>query len=358
MNRATRSEQDSSSQAAVHVAFELSKNSWKLAFSDGKERRVRVVTVAARDLAAVEEQIRLAGRRFGLRGPGTVYSCYEAGRDGFWLHRALVERGIDNIVVDPASIEVNRRSRRAKTDRLDATKLVLQLVRYRQGERRVWAVVRVPSAQEEDARQLHRELAVLKKERRQHRVRIQSLLFAQGIDQKVQRNFVALLDGLRCWEGSPLPAAVKARIVREYQRLQQVEQQIRELEHERREQIRSNATEATRKVKQMAELKGIGFSSAWLLVMELFAWRQFKNRRELAAAVGLSPTPYQSGRHAGELGISKSGNKRVRTLMVELAWAWLRFQPDSALAQWYQQRFGQVVLGCDASVSSHSRVDC
>ena len=166
---------------ALYVAFELSKAKWKLGFSDGSHRAARVVTVDAPDVEAVDRQILKAKQSFGLREGAPVYSCYEAGRDGFWLHRALTDRGIDNLVVDPASIEVNRRKRRVKTDRVDAVKLLGQLIRYYRGERRVWAVVRVPSEQDEAARQLHRELAVLRNERARHRMRIQSLLFAQGI---------------------------------------------------------------------------------------------------------------------------------------------------------------------------------
>lgn len=340
VNQATQGQQNRATEAALHVAFELSKSTWKLAFSDGKRRQPRVVTVDARDMSRVKLEVECARKRFKLTRDAVVYSCYEAGRDGFWLHRSLMAAGLSSIVVDAASIEVNRRARRTKTDRLDAVKLVEQLVRYQAGEKRVWSVVRVPRREDEDARQLHRELEVLKKERRQHRVRIQSLLFAQGIDQKVCRNFEDVIEAVRTWDGQPLPTLVKARILREYQRLLQVRAQMRDIEKQRKALLDSESTPAVAKVKLMAELCGIGIGSAWVFAMEFFGWRKFSNRREVAAAAGLTPTPYQSGKKHVEQGISKIGNKRVRTLMVEIAWCWLRFQPNSSLSRWYQSRFG------------------
>src|SRR5690606_20945467 len=279
---------------ALYVAFELSKAKWKLGFSDGSHRAARVVTVDAPDVEAVDRQILKAKQSFGLREGAPVYSCYEAGRDGFWLHRALTDRGIDNLVVDPASIEVNRRKRRVKTDRVDVAQLLGQRIRYYRGDRRVRAVARVPSEQDEAARQLHRELAVLRNERARHRMRIQSLLFAQG---------------------------------------------IRVLQQERRRLLTASRGKNVQKVKRLVQLRGIGLESAWVFSMELFAWRQFANRRELAGAVGLTPTPYSSGDTERQQGVSKIGNKRVRTLLVESAWVWLRYQPDSALSRWFNERF-------------------
>ncbi len=331
--------EDSADSAVLYVAFELSKAKWKLGFGDGSRRPARVVTVDAPDLEAVGRQVQKAKQHFGLREDVAVRSCYEAGRDGFWLHRALTVQGIDNLVVDPASIEVNRRYRRVKTDRVDAIKLLEQLVRYHRGERRVWAVVRVPSAQDEDARQLHRELATLRKERAQHRMRIQSLLFAQGVRTRVGRGFLIDLGQMRGWNGKALPEALLARIHREHERLVQTESQIRVLEQERRRLLASSSATNVEKAKRLVQLRGIGVESAWLFSMELFGWRQFANRRQLAGAVGLTPTPYASGDSERQQGVSKVGNKRVRTLLVEIAWAWLRFQPDSALSQWFNERF-------------------
>ena len=250
--------------------------------------------------------------------------------------------GIQNQVVDASSIEVNRRQRRAKTDRMDVEKLVGQLVRYWGGEHRVWGVVRVPSEEAEDSRQPHRGLEVLKEERKQHRVRIQSLLFTEGIDVKVGPKFLETLDRLRCWNGAPLAAQMRERIEAEYHRLQLVEAQIREVKGKQSEQIRAaRQSAAMEKVRRLQQLVGIGQGSSWIFVMELFGWRVFQNRRELAAAVGLTPTPYQSGDSAREQGISRSGNRRIRKLLIEIAWAWLRFQPDSKLSRWYNDRFAK-----------------
>jgi transposase len=340
MTKATREAQDSANRERLNVSLELSKKSWKLAFSDGGSRRPRVVTVPARDWERLEAEVAKAKARFGLTDDSPVRSCYEAGRDGFWIHRALLHRGIENIVVDPASIEVNRRRRRAKTDRLDAVKLVMQLIRHHRGEK-VWSVLRVPGVPDEDARQLHRDLDVLKEERRNHRMRIQSLLFTQGTDLKVGRKFLEILPRLRQWDGSPLPPSLQARLVREHQRLLKAEEQIRELEKERKTMLETSKTMPVEKAKLMAQLCGIGTTSSWVFVMEFFGWRHFRNRREVAGAAGLSPTPYQSGDSPREQGISKAGNPRVRTMMVEIAWSWLRYQPESKLSKWFWQRFGK-----------------
>jgi transposase len=326
----------------LYVAFELSHKRWKLGFSDGLTATVRKVEVKSQDLEAVEREIVKAKDRFGLEKSAGVRSCYEAGREGFWLHRALEARGRDNQVVDASSIEVNRRQRRAKTDRMDVEKLVRQLVRYWRGEHQVWSVVRVPNREAEDSRQVHRGLEVLKEERKQHRVRIQSLLFTQGIDVKVGTKFMANVKQLRCWNGEPIPVQMRERIEAEYQRLELVEIQIRELKGKQAEQMRAVANNAKlEKVQRLRQLMGIGLGSSWIFVMELFGWRQFQNRRELAAAVGLAPTPYQSGDSAREQGISRSGNRRIRKLLIEIAWAWLRFQPGSKLSGWYNQRFAK-----------------
>jgi transposase len=250
--------------------------------------------------------------------------------------------GIQNQIVDASSIEVNRRRRRAKTDRMDVEKLVRQLIRYWRGEPNVWSVVRVPNREAEDSRQQHRGLEVLKEERKQHRVRIQSLLYTQGIDVKVGAKFSATLERLRCWNGEPVPAPMRERLEAEVDRLQLVEAQIREVKAKQVAQMRrAEQSAAIEKVRRLQQLMGIGLGSSWIFVMELFGWRQFQNRRELAASVGLTPTPYQSGDSAREQGISRSGNRRIRKLLIEIAWAWLRFQPHSQLSQWYNQRFAK-----------------
>jgi transposase len=248
--------------------------------------------------------------------------------------------GVDNLVVDASSIEVNRRQRRAKTDRMDVEKLTRQLVRYWRGEGEVWSVVRVPRPEAEDGRQLHRGLEVLKEERKQHRVRIQSLLFTQGIDVTVGAKFAEKLERMSCWNDEPIPAQMRQRIEEEYHRLQLVEAQIREVKAKQVKQLRAEQQNAElKKVRRLQQLIGIGLGSSWIFVMELFGWRHFQNRRQVAGAVGLQPTPYNSGDSQREQGISRAGNRRIRKLLIEIAWAWLRFQTDSKLSRWYQQRF-------------------
>jgi transposase len=323
----------------LYMALELSGKNWKLGFSDGKRASCRIVSVKARDWEAVEQAIQRARQRFELMEAVRIISCYEAGRDGFWLHRALWERGIENIVVDAASIEVNRRDRRAKTDRMDAEKLVGQLIRYDGGEKKVWSVVRVPDEAAEDERQLHREMEILKRERVQHRIRIQSLLVTKGIQLTVGSGFLQKLERLRLWNGKPVSEQLKQRLQREYQRLQLVQVNLRELEKQQLARLKAERSEVMEKIRRLQQLRGIGVTSAWIFVMELFGWRQLENRRQVAAAVGLTPTPYQSGESRKEQGISHSGNRRVRSLTVEIAWSWLRLQPDSELSRWYRKRF-------------------
>jgi transposase len=328
------------SAEVLHLAFELSRKKWKLGFSDGKAPQVRQVTISGGDLKACGEEIGKAKQRFGLKGTVVIRSCYEAGREGFWLDRALRKMGIENIVVDASSIEVNRRQRRAKTDRMDVEKLVRQLIRYWRGEHDVWRVVRVPSTEAEDRRQWHRELETLKEERKQHRVRIQTLLYTQGIEVKVGARFLKKLEGMGCWNQEPIPAQMKRRIENEYHRLQLVEVQIREVKKKQVEQVKAaEKDQVMQKVRMLQQLIGIGMSSSWVFVMELFGWRQFQNRRQVAGAVGLTPTPYNSGDSIREQGISRAGNRRVRKLLIEIAWCWLRLQPNSKLSQWYKQRF-------------------
>jgi transposase len=325
----------------LYVAFELSKKEWKLGFSDGKGPQVREAKIPAGNLERLGAEIQKAKQRFGLSETAETRSCYEAGREGFWVHRALEQMGIQNLVVDASSIEVNRRQRRAKTDRMDVRKLVWQLIRYWRGEH-VWSVVRVPSVEAEDRRQLHRGLEVVKQERREHRVRIQSLLFTEGIDVKVGPRFLEKLETLKCWNGEPLGEHLKRRIRDEYHRLQLVEAQIKEIQAQQAKQLKLEQQDvAMEKVRRLQQLMGIGMGSSWVFVMELFGWREFRNRRQVAGAVGLTPTPYDSGESRREQGISRAGNRKIRKLAIELAWSWLRFQPASKLSQWYEQRFAK-----------------
>jgi len=338
-NQAAQMTKNSAEEGRLYLGLEVSHKTWKLAFSDGRCVRARLRCIEARDLQALQGEIEQAKRHFGLDPTVATSSCYEAGREGFWIHRALMERGIDNIIVDSASIDVQRR-KRPKTDRLDAESLVRKLVRYQRGEQDVWSVVRVPSPEVEDARQLHRDIAVLQREQLQHRTRIQSLLYTQGIDVKVTPKVMKDLEALRCWNGQPLPADLRERIRREYERLQMAQQDLKMVRKQQQERLKTQQTPAMEKIRLLQQLCGIAMTSSWVFVMELFGWRQFSNRRQLAGALGLSPVPYQSGDSAREQGISRAGNRRVRAMAIEIAWAWLRYQPDSDLSQWYQRRFG------------------
>jgi transposase len=325
----------------LYVSFELSWTTWKMAFTTGAGQPPRLRSIPARAISVVLSEIQKAKRRFGLPADAPVLSCYEAGRDGFWPHRFLVHNGIQNIVVDSSSIEVNRRKRRAKSDRLDALKLVSMLIRWHNGEKKVWCVVRVPTVSDEDHRQLHRELIELKGQRTEHTNRIKGLLAGLGLSIFVDAKLPERLDKLQQWDGAGVPPSLRQRILREFERWRLVGRQISELEAERTDRIRHDPSPEVEKVRRLLRPKGIGENGAWLLVWEFFSWRSIRNRRELASLAGLSPTPYDSGGTRCEQGISKAGNRRVRWMMIQLAWGWLRYQPNSELSRWYQRRFGQ-----------------
>jgi transposase len=324
----------------LYLAFELSQKQYKLGFTTGLGQQPRLRTISARDTAALQFEIQLACQRFSLPETTSVLSCYEAGRDGFWLHRYLQAHGIANLVVDSASIEVNRRARRTKTDRLDVGKLLTMLIRFHLGEHQVWRVVNIPEIGVEDSRHLHRELASLKRDRTRHINRIKGSLAGQGVSIPVKHDFLDLLSKVRMWNGQPLPANLCLRLEREFERMELVNNHIGQLETQRRELIRTSDQPCIEQVRQLLRLRGIGVNSAWLFVMEFFSWRAFQNRREIGALAGLTPTPYQSGAANQEQGISKAGNRHIRALAIEIAWGWLRFQPTSELSQWYQIRFG------------------
>jgi transposase len=325
----------------LYLAFELGNGTWRLGFTTGPGQKPRQRTVTARDGAAVLREIEGARSRFGLGAEARVVSCYEAGRDGFWLHRFLLAHGITNRIVDSSSIEVNRRQRRAKTDRMDTDRLLGLLVRYEAGERTAWSVVRAPSDAEEDARQLHRELLTAKRDRTRVTNRMRGLLANQGLEIDLAKAVPAQLAGLRRWDGSLLPDGLRHRLDREWEKVKFLTQQIAALTRERRRRIREAADPAMVQVGRLLQLRGIGTNGAWLHTMEFFAWRQFRNGRQIGSLAGLTPTPHQSGDLRRELGIDKAGNRRVRWMAIELAWTWLRFQPHSALAKWYEARFAR-----------------
>jgi len=335
-----RTAQSSTEAQVLYMALELGWDDWTVGFTIGLGQAPRQVSVRARDLAGLLAQIAQAKRRFGLPAEALVHSVYEAGRDGFWLHRFLQAHGVHNIVVDAASIEVNRRYRRSKTDKLDVQKLLTMLVRFVLGETRRWKVVRVPSTEDEGLRQPQRELLALKKERTQHINRMKGLLAGLGLGAVIAPTFPERLPALRQWDGHPVPALLQERLLREFARWSLVQRQIQDLENAEARMVRNDQQRHVEQVRTLISIRGIGAQSAWLLVHEVFGWREIGNRRELAALAGLTPTPYHSGQSQREQGISKAGSKRLRWLMVELAWGWLHWQPESALSRWYQARFG------------------
>jgi transposase len=330
-----------SEQPVLYMAFELGWDSWKLAFATGPGPAPRQREMPARDVPRLFQEIAEAKRRLRLPANCPVVSCYEAGRDGFWLHRCLAAHGVQNLIVDSASIEVNRRRRRAKSDHLDVAKLLSMLLRYAGGETKVWSVIQVPTPEEEDARQLHRELITLSQQATEHTNRIKGLLSNCGLAIEVDKHFPKKLKELRQWDGTPVPEALRQRLLREFERLQVVHRQARDLEQQRAKKVREQHSPAMEQVRALLGLRAIGIGSSWLYVHEFFAWRKFKNRREVGSLAGLTPTPYASGQIDHEQGISKTGNKWMRWMTVEIAWNWLRYQPESELSRWFYARFGR-----------------
>lgn len=324
----------------LYIALELGQDKWLIACATQPAQRPRLRSLPARDLTRLHEEIAKAKQRFGLPADAPACTCYEAGRDGFWLHRALISRGIHNVVVDSGAIEVNRRHKRAKTDPIDAAKLVSLLCRYHAGERKVWSVVNVPTVEDEDRRQLHRGLKDLQRQQTECSNRIKGLLASQGLEAPVDADFRTALAAVRDWAGQPVPAGLQRRLLQEFAAWEALHRQVRDAANEQERQLREGTEPYLEKVRRLLGLKAVGVRSAWVLVTELFAWRDIKGGKELGALVGLTPTPYDSGRGEREQGISKAGNKHVRGLIVELAWLWLRWQPGSALSQWYERRFG------------------
>ena len=335
----TRITESTAAPVCLLLAFELSERTWKLGFTIGQGQRPRVRSIPAGAVDRLVDEIGRAKARFGLPGDTPVVSCYEAGREGFWLHRYLVAHAVLNYIVDSSSIEVNRRARRAKTDGLDLLGLLGLLARYVQGERRVWHVVRVPSVAEEDARHLHRLRETLQQERTRLMNRLQGLLTTQGITVPLHTDFLVRLDAARGWDGSPVPAGLQQRLAHVWAQLVFLNAQLADVDAARAALAADPATETGRCVTRLQTLQGIGSVGAWTLTTEIFSWRQIRNGRELGALVGVVPAPYQSGATSHDQGITRAGNRHVRRMIVQLAWSWLRYQPTSALSRWYRERF-------------------
>lgn len=330
--------------SAIFVSLELSRSKWLVtSLSPGAGERMSKFIVTGGDvpglLACLAELQRKAKARTG--SSFRIVSIQEAGLDGFWIHRILEREGIESYVVDPASIATSRRRRRAKTDKIDGEALVRALLAYKRGEPRVCAMLRVPTPEEEDRRRLVRERKALTNERVRHVNRVKGLLFGQGVSgyQPLNRDRRKRLEELVTGDGRPLPSALKAQISRELDRIELLIEQIKAVEKARDDMMVAAQTSSPAPAL-LLNLKGIGPQFAAVIWSEGLS-RHFDNRRQVAAYAGLAPTPWQSGKVDRDQGVSKSGNPRLRTTLIQLAWLWLRHQPDSALTAWFKERVTQ-----------------
>ena len=327
-------------RTALDVSLELAGKAWKMAATDGKRHRPAVLTVDANPLGARLEalvrRLRELQQKWCVAQDGPVHVIYEAGQDGFWIARALEAEGVQVIVVDAASVPVARHARRAKTDRLDALKLLEVLRGWLRGERGELRVVHIPSEAAEARRLLARERGLLQKEVGQHRDRARKLLLLHGCTEELDDGFAERLVAgkVRRADGTALPEELWSWLMREAERLELARQQLARLEKTLLHQLPQSVQTC---IAQLGQLKGVGWVGAMRLVLELF-WRDFANRRQVGACVGLVPQPYDSGNSHVDQGISKQGNRRVRALLIEMAWFWIRYQPKSQLSQWFAKR--------------------
>lgn len=328
---------------AIFISMELSRSSWLItSLSPGNGEKMSKHAVRGGNVAGLLARFSQLKEKAQARTGRTfpIIVIQEAGLDGFWIDRILKNEGVESHVVDPASIATSRRRRRAKTDKLDGETLVRTLLAYKRGEPRVCAMVKAPSPEEEDRRRVTRERKVLITERVQHVNRIKGLLFAQGITgyEPLRRDRRERLAELRTGDGRALPKHLKAQVSRELDRLELLLEQIKAVEAQRDVLLNEEQDAATpASVEMLLNVKGIGPEFAAVLWSEgLF--RHFDNRRQVASYAGLAPTPWQSGSINREQGVSKAGNPRLRTTMIQLAWLWLRHQPHSALARWFHER--------------------
>jgi transposase len=330
------------SEIVLGVALELATANWKIALHDGKHENAAIKIVDAdvpkQRLQQVIDEIAKIKTKWDLPDDVRTVVLYEAGQDGFWIARALTVLGIEAVICDPASVLVSRQARRAKTDRLDAIKLVDSLRAWLGGERGRMRVIRVPTIEAEAERHQVRDRGELQKEAMQHRDRIRKLLRTVGCWDSADGGIADRIEQgeVRCHDGTELPAYLKVRLQRECERLALAEQQFVGLEKELVKQLPVPVQE---RVSKLQRLKAVGKVGAVRLVLELF-WRKFQDRRQVGACVGLVPQPYDSGNSHSDQGISKQGNRRVRSLLIEMAWFWLRYQPRSAISRWYAQRIG------------------
>ena len=327
---------------AIFVSLELSRSTWLVtSLSPGRGEKMSKHCMSAGDIAALLARFsKLRTKACARTGKSLpIVVIHEAGLDGFWIHRVLLSEGIESHVVDAASVATSRRRRRAKTDRIDGETLLRALLAYKRGEPRVCSMVRAPTPEDEDRRRICRERKVLIMERVQHVNRIKGLLFTQGASryEPLHRDRRARLDALQTGDGRRLPQHLKAQICRELDRLELVLEQIKAVEAERDALLKAEQTKVSAPPPMLLSVHGIGPEFASVLWSEGLS-RHFDNRRQVAAYAGLAPTPWQSGSVNREQGISQSGNPRLRTTMIQLAWLWIRHQPGSALTLWFRDR--------------------
>jgi transposase len=324
----------------VKLAFARGSTTWTLGCTTAPAPRARVRTITAGDRVALEKEIAIAKTRFGLPADARVQRGDEAGRDAFWLHRWLSARDVENVVVESSSIEVNRRARRAKTDRLDVGKLLALLLRWLGGERNVWSVIHIPSAEAAAQRQLTREIDTVREDRKRVRNRIQGVWATHGVRLPLTDGFVDQLATAQTGDGRPLPAAFRARLAHEWAHLEAIETRLGTLTAARDEHIATGTDRVATVARQLCTLRAVAETSAAVFSAELFGTRTFSNGRHLGARLGLVPVPYRSDQAVRDQGISKAGRAELRRMWVPMAWGWRRWQPNSALSPWFQRRFG------------------
>jgi len=322
----------------LYMAMELSNRKWKLGFGNGAKLRRK--SIDARDRQRCLEEVVRAKAKLKLPADAPVVCCFEAGRDGHWIYRWLESAGFEVLEIDSSSIETARGRKHVKTDRIDVEKLLDLLIRFHCfGLRKAFRVVRVPSAAAEADQRLHREDEYLLSQRTRISNRIKGLLAAQGLDKvSLRGDFASYLEGVALWNGEGLSAELKTELKRMHAQYAVFDRQLRELQAAYAAEVTANTPLAEHR-RRLEQLKGVGPKTSRILSAEVFGWRHFANTKQVGAFAGLTPTPAQSGDRDTEQGISKAGNRRVRRVMIELAWLWLRWQPDSTLSQWFNRRF-------------------
>ncbi len=327
---------------ALLIGLELASKSWRLCSGRLGSPRERQKRLEVNELGySLRAELKRAKERLGLPEDAPIVLCYEAGRDGFWPCRYLQQLGIQVLVVDPSSIEVPRRQRRRKTDRLDARKLLAQLRRHVGGEHKVWSLVSVPSEAAEDERHLYRERQALVRDQTRLRNRISSKLAIYGIKLASDGRFPKRLEQVQTRYRTPLPAAAMQGLQRLWQHLQFVQAQIKAVERAQATRVKTATTPAAQQIRQLMQLRGLGPESSTLLVDECFGWRPIRRARDVGPVAGLVPVPFASGSMSRDQGISKTGPRRLRAGAIELAWGWVRHQPRSTLTHWFLERFNQ-----------------